>query len=341
MPNSSTGTFARAQGRWRDILMSIGVPATALTGKHGPCPICKGTDRWRFDDKEGRGTFFCTHCGAGNGLSLVRQFRALNMRDALDLIDSFIGAARIAVPKAEMSDEKQREIMTTMWHNANTLDGADIASRYLQARGVNLGRWPDALRWTGNMGLYKDGKFIARHMGMLAKFTAADNSGAILHRTFLQEPGTQADVERPKTMMAGKIPRGGAVRLGPAGETMGIAEGIETALSASILAGIPVWSALSASGLQNWNPPKEAKHIIIYADIDKSFTGQMAAYCLAYRLKAQYIDQEKTERYRVEVHMTQFTDRGLMEEDWNDFHVSQALPHVRSPLPPAGGLRAS
>ena len=35
---------------------SLGVPAKALTNRHGPCPICGGKDRFRFDDKGGRGT---------------------------------------------------------------------------------------------------------------------------------------------------------------------------------------------------------------------------------------------------------------------------------------------
>lgn len=31
----------------------------ALENKHGPCPICHGKDRYRFDDLEGKGTFYC------------------------------------------------------------------------------------------------------------------------------------------------------------------------------------------------------------------------------------------------------------------------------------------
>ena len=44
--------------------------------------------------------------------------------------------------------------------------------------------------------------------------------------------------------MMGTMPTGAAVRLMPHEEMLGIAEGIETALSASILFNVPVWAAL-------------------------------------------------------------------------------------------------
>jgi putative DNA primase/helicase len=53
----------RAKGRWRNILPSLGIPSKALTNRHGPYPMCGGKDRFRFDDKGGRGTWFCSQCG--------------------------------------------------------------------------------------------------------------------------------------------------------------------------------------------------------------------------------------------------------------------------------------
>ena len=59
---------------WHGILVGLGVPASALVNKHGPCPVCGGNDRFRFDDKEGLGTFICSHCGAGDGPKLAMLF---------------------------------------------------------------------------------------------------------------------------------------------------------------------------------------------------------------------------------------------------------------------------
>lgn len=60
-----------ARGRWPHILSALGI--NVPNGKrHGACPVCGGKDRFRLDDKEGRGTWFCNHCGNGDGLDLVR-----------------------------------------------------------------------------------------------------------------------------------------------------------------------------------------------------------------------------------------------------------------------------
>jgi len=61
---------AAAIGRWPDLLTAVGID-TPFSGKHGPCPACGGKDRFRFDNKGGRGTWICNQCGAGDGLDLV------------------------------------------------------------------------------------------------------------------------------------------------------------------------------------------------------------------------------------------------------------------------------
>lgn len=47
-----------ARGRWDSILHAAGIADTYLTKKHGPCPVCQaGKDRFRFSDKDERGTW--------------------------------------------------------------------------------------------------------------------------------------------------------------------------------------------------------------------------------------------------------------------------------------------
>ncbi|MDM4912857.1 primase-helicase zinc-binding domain-containing protein [Escherichia coli] len=50
--------------------LSIDVPDSSR--RHAPCPACGGKDRFRFDDN-GRGSFICNQCGAGDGLDLIKR----------------------------------------------------------------------------------------------------------------------------------------------------------------------------------------------------------------------------------------------------------------------------
>ena len=64
MLNAKPRTIDQASGKWQGILAALGVDEYFLSGKHRPCPLCKsGKDRFRFDDKEGTGSFFCSQCG--------------------------------------------------------------------------------------------------------------------------------------------------------------------------------------------------------------------------------------------------------------------------------------
>jgi putative DNA primase/helicase len=74
--------------RWLDILTGLGVPAKFLRNKHGPCPMCGGKDRFRFDDKDGKGTFFCNGCGAQPMLMVAQARHAVGLASAF--VISFI-----------------------------------------------------------------------------------------------------------------------------------------------------------------------------------------------------------------------------------------------------------
>ena len=67
----------------------------------------------------------------------------------------------------------------------------------------------------------------------------AEGERAALHRTYLDQFSGKAEVAEPRKML-GTMPTGAAVRLMAHDDVLGIAEGIETALSASILFNVPV-----------------------------------------------------------------------------------------------------
>ena len=62
----------------------------------------------------------------------------------------------------------------------------------------------------------------------------------------------------------------GAVQLAWPDDVLGIAEGIETALSAAQLFGIPTWACLGASRMATVKIPDSVKTVRIFADNDEA-----------------------------------------------------------------------
>lgn len=95
----SSSIIDAANGRWPDILSTIaGLTPEQLTDTHQPCPLCGGTDRYRFDDLDGSGSWFCNQCGgkdgrggAGNGMDLLMRRTGLPFADAARRIEQHLG----------------------------------------------------------------------------------------------------------------------------------------------------------------------------------------------------------------------------------------------------------
>jgi len=304
----------RAQGRWSGILPALGIGESFLTGKHGPCPLCGGKDRWRWDNLEGRGTWICSKCGAGDGISLVMQKNGWDFREAARQIETVIGSAPEDPPKRERSDRDKREAMNNLWRSSKAVDVDDPVGRYLYRR-VGLMSFPPCLRTAYNLRYYSDCPSF--HPAMIAMVTGSDGAPTTLHRTYLTDDGRKAPVIEPRRLMPGNVSKGAAIRLGPAGNVLGIAEGIETAFSATALFDVPCWAAVNAGMLAAWQPPSQARRIIIFGDNDPSYAGHAAAYALARRLG--------TRQRVVEVEIPH-----KVGTDWNDVHqlqVNQAEVH--------------
>lgn len=81
----------RADGSWPQILSSLaGLDDKQLRNKHGPCPNCGGTDRYRFDDKQGSGSYICGQCGAGDGIDLYVKCSGMAFGDCVDAIGDYL-----------------------------------------------------------------------------------------------------------------------------------------------------------------------------------------------------------------------------------------------------------
>jgi putative DNA primase/helicase len=277
-------TADEAVGRWPGILQSLGVDPAFLSNKHGPCPICAGTDRYRFDDKAGRGTWICSHCGSGDGFKLLQQVLGWSFSEAARQVDRIVGTVPAGPIAQQRTDESKILALTKVWDGSRQVQRGDPVWLYLNRRlGLEVVpadlRSHPGLRYTDG-----DGKDLGRFPAMLAKIRYPDGRPASIHRTYLTAAGEKAPVAQAKKIMAGRALNTGAVRLGPAARHLGIAEGIETALAASQRFGVPVWAATNATLLECWLPPAGVREVLIAGDNDSSYTGQSAAFALARRL---------------------------------------------------------
>lgn len=71
---------AQAVDKWDYIFHSLGIEVG--NGKHCPCPMCGGKDRFRFDNQNGRGTYICNQCGSGDGLELIKHYYHCDAKEA-------------------------------------------------------------------------------------------------------------------------------------------------------------------------------------------------------------------------------------------------------------------
>lgn len=272
-----------ARGRWKGILTHFGMADNFLRNLHGPCPLCKGKDRFRWDDAEGDGTFYCNQCGSGTGLRLLMEFKTWTFETACKEIDRIINNIHAEEQKNEQTEEQKLAKIRALIKSGHHLAPGQPAWKYLESRcGSMAGAIIPDLKAHHGCKHSIDGRTFP---ALLAIMRYADGTGASVHRTYLSPDGKKAPVDPVRMIMPGKPINGSSVRLGPIQEQLGIAEGIETAICASKTFNLPVWAAISAGGMQAWEPPPGVTSVVIFGDNDENFVGQGAAFALAKKLR--------------------------------------------------------
>lgn len=299
-----------ARGKWRGILLEFGLPDACLKNRHGQCPICQKRDGFRWDDKDGSGSYICT-CGSGDGFKLLEAVTGRDFRDLAPEIDAMVNnlKADAPQPRRDLSEADRRAALVGVWRATEPVHPGDLAHRYLESRGVGELIYSQALRFGRAI---QDGEGGVRPCMVALVGVHGESRFRSMHRTFLRPDGlAKADMEAPRKLMPGDLPDGACVMLSEyTGGPLGIAEGIETAMSASALYGLPVWSALNASLLRKWVPPEGCTEVAVFGDNDRKFGGQSAAFTLAHRLAIKGI--------HVTVHIPP-----IPGEDWNDVLISK------------------
>jgi putative DNA primase/helicase len=288
---------------WRSLLIRYGIPASSLTGKGAPCPLCspsdQRSDRFTFDNKRGRGDWVCRGCGvkgraaAGDGLQLILKLTGMSFAELMKDLDPSGGEVARARAHAASSNRgpapAPKKIadrawierrLGGMWSKASPMAPASLGMRYLCARVPGLDVAPSTALRLGNEEYFHDGKSLGKYPTILQRFVLPDESLGTLHRTYL-------DRERPKKAAIvssdGEIldPKkndktlnplaGGAVRLmDPADGEIAVAEGLENAYAGYMEIGVPAWNCLNRILLQQFVVPDGLgiRTVHIYADFD-------------------------------------------------------------------------
>lgn len=275
MKMNVTKTVEQACGHWPRILPALGVPV--IKNRHQACPVCGGSDRFRFDDKEGRGTWFCNQCGAGDGLKLVEKVFGVKPSEAAQKVNAVAGCLPPVAPEAMAAAGAETD--------ADRKAAAALAVRLMEKTRTA----------TGNAYLTRKG-FPGHECVMLTSthktggvtFRAGDvivplhdDSGALVNLQLISADGLKRTL------------KGGAVKgtchtiegQKQAGKRLWIAEGYATALTVHHLTGETVMVALSSVNLLSLASLARQKHpacqIVLAADRDLNSDGQTRAAAAA------------------------------------------------------------
>ncbi|MBK9618880.1 MAG: toprim domain-containing protein [Candidatus Obscuribacter sp.] len=272
--------------------------------KHGPCPICGGKDRFRCDDKTGYGDWICNAHGAGDGFALVGQKLGLSSRDTLHLIAQTIGMTGGNVDKLPLPTNQQtrtaclpsdatKRRLNKIWSQTVPLSEVPAVIRYFAKRGLRLRDDIPDLRAHASLAYWQivEAKPVhsADFPALVALIRSPEGKAHGLQLKYLSGDGDKAPVDdnrKIRSLFEGATTYG-AIRLAEPVGALAITEGLETALAVSQnTTDLPVWSCLSAGGIERVVVPSTVKEVYIFANNDLNGRGQAAAAKAADRLTA-------------------------------------------------------
>ncbi|EOH3199818.1 TPA: primase-helicase zinc-binding domain-containing protein [Klebsiella pneumoniae] len=311
-----------AAGRWPYVLAGLSIDVPDSSRRHAPCPACGGKDRFRFDDN-GRGSFICNQCGAGDGLDLIKKVNNCDTTEAAQLAADVLGIdyretetdrkaasqrrGQLEADRQRHEQERQKKAAEDAEQRRTTFSRLYAGMRqraiqgeaeYLQSKGLTGFNYP----------LMPDGSLLLE---------LVDESGAV---TAAQTITAQGE----KRLIKGSAKRGAyyAVNALERPQSVVIAEGLATALTCHLIrtdaltvAAIDAGNLLPVAEVMRRKYPQA--QIIIAADNDHqqggpesggTNTGKDAAEKAALSV-AGWVSLPPTE----------------CKADWNDYHQQHGL----------------
>ncbi|MCX8967138.1 DUF927 domain-containing protein [Erwinia psidii] len=243
MKKQVTETMKLALNRWPSVLQVLGITVPA-DGRHGACPACGGKDRFRFDDKNGRGTWFCNSCGNGDGLDLVCRAMKLDVKAAAEAVASTAGNGCAAgaptekTPARKEVSEAQKRAQMVKTYAGLVKHTASGESPYLKGKGLPGHQYPLLCS------PYTAGGMTFPEDSLLLPLTATD--GSITGAQLIGPDGS-------KCLLAGSKMSGSYLAVAPVPEECPaliiITEGFATAVTSTALSDGWCVAAVSANNL--------------------------------------------------------------------------------------------
>ena len=201
-------------------------------------------------------------------------------------------AEKQVLAEEEKRLQRQARINQQLFACAFPLQRQSPVGQYLVHRGLGkLSKSPQALRMAA-LPYFDDGIEIGHFPVMLGAATSPEGVLVGLHRTYISKAGMKAPVPCPKKVSrTSGLLAGASIKLHEPNIidgklTLGVAEGIETALACYLGSGIPTWSCVSAPVIKSFQWPAVLQSLVVFADNDAHGVGQSAARELAGRAVA-------------------------------------------------------
>lgn len=230
----------------------------------------------RDDGIRGAPHFHCFGCGAhGDVISYIARRRNLDFSAAvrwlLDLpkLDPFSHTTKFRPTPLKRERENASDLVRAILRHSGPITNRSAAFFYLWSRGLD----------TGQPALLANEELYCHEVGhplpaLVAPITDSGGEVCAVQRIWVAERIETVNGAGPQDARAplkvrkktlGPM-RDGAVRLAPAGLVLGLCEGVESGIAASMMYRVPVFAVCGAARLATvWIPP-EVKHLIIFGD---------------------------------------------------------------------------
>jgi putative DNA primase/helicase len=243
--------------------------------RHIDCVCCGKTKKMRICWFQGDIRAICV-CASYSLLDLLMELTGQDFATLAKEIDVTFGNTDREPVKPK--DTNRRDQAIALFRSSAPLRGTD-AEVYLQSRGIY--ELPTGGVKFGTVYDHTEGRRIP---AMIALASTEFTEPRQMHCTYI-ENGKKADIATqrkmyslaPATLRDKPSSEPVAIKLFPASNVLGIAEGIESALSAKQLYRIPTWAAMNATYLKRFRAPTGVTTLYIFADNDSSLTGLAAA----------------------------------------------------------------